>query len=47
MDMKNDQALIFDEIEISELNGNARDAIEGFATGITIVAAVAGIVALT
>ena len=39
--------LVFEEIEASELNGNGRDFIEGFGVGVTVVAGIAGIVALT
>ena len=39
--------LVFEEIEASELNGNGRDFIEGFCVGVTVVAGIAGIVALT
>ncbi|WP_269449548.1 hypothetical protein [Streptococcus gallolyticus] len=43
MDLQNEQTLVFDEVETSELNGNVRDAIEGFGVGITIVAAAAAL----
>ncbi|RSJ88830.1 hypothetical protein [Streptococcus cristatus] len=39
--------LFFEEVPVDELYGNARDFIEGFGVGIGIVAAAAGIVALT
>ncbi len=41
------QRFVFEEIEASELNGNGRDFIEGFGVGVTVVAGIAGIVALT
>ncbi len=47
MELLNENPLFFEEAEVYELNGNARDAIEGFGVGIGIVAAAAGIVALT
>lgn len=37
--------LVFEEVEASELNGNGRDAILGFGTGLGIVAA--GVTILT
>lgn len=38
---------LFKEVDVTELNGNGRDFVEGFAVGLDVVAAVAGIVALT
>lgn len=45
--MNLEKELMFLEVEAPELNGSARDFIEGVGVGIGIVAGIAGIVALT